>query len=674
LKNFIIFFLLLFSNISAIEVPFSKHKTSENKIANFVRVVPADSAKCQLQTDVWLWNDGKNIYFNFECEIDGKFKVGKFAENDNLVEADHIRVQLITDKNDSYSYCYYFFPLENKYDAIRDANFFMDESWNSSYLYQGEINAKNWIISAKIPFQDLRFDGAAPHNWKMIITRYFSETKEHYSHPFVLVKMGGDYFKKATKITINNEIKHDKNIQIKPYSIISRDFEKDDYVFGVGLDTSYKPSNSMKLKLSINPDFTDVPIDAEVDEHNSINAPSLAENRFFFTEDVDAYGVSNDLFYSRNIVQPLFAFKITDSNGNYNLGFLSTKDNDENADVYNILAFKPKWNNASVQLSYLNRMNENYQSHVFHINPSWQINTHQWIWFELNISHNYSAENWLSKQPVNNGYFGKLGYGAVFDDFFVRLKMQKISKDFDPKMGYVNLTGFSQFNAMIWKETELKNKIFNKMESSYFGNVELENETDKLLNQYQNFGIDFSTNLDLGISANISQGREFYAESYFNQNMHSLGFKQTSLGFLQVHMTFTNGERILYSLSKMCQFKTLQFGVFGDVSKFASYSISADKTRYLNLVKSENIDDEYWVGNLDISLNLSNNLSLKNGIRYDDFEYAGIVKHFGFFSNFHYQMNNNVDIYLGYKTSTNEIENRSIADYKTVFLKVGFQF
>ena len=675
MKHFIILFLLFLNNISAIEVSFSKQKTLENKISDFARVVPADSEKCQLQTDVWLWNDGKNICFNFECEIDEKFKVGKFAENDNLIEADYIRVQLITDKNDSYSYCYYFFPLENKYDAIRDANFFMDENWNSSYLYQSEINAKNWLVFAKIPFQDLRFDGVAPHNWKMIITRYFSETKEHYSHPFVLVKMGGDYFKKATKITINNEIKHEKNIKIKPHSIISRDLEENNYAYGIGVDALYKPSNSMSLKLSIKPDFTDVPLDDETDEHNSINAPSLAENRFFFTEDVDVYGISKELFYSRNIVQPLFAFKITNSNDNYNFGLLSSKDdNDKNADVYNILAFSPKWNNSSVQLSYLNRMNEDYLSHVFHINPSWQISAYKSLWFEMNISHNYHAENWISKQFLNKGYFWKLGYSVVFDDFFVRLKMQKTSKDFDPKMGYVNLTDFSQFNVTIWKETEFENKVFNKVESSYFGNVELENETDKLLNQYQSFGIDFSTNFDIGVSANISRGREFYAENYFNQNMHSFGFKQTSFGFLQVHMTFTNGERLLYDLMETYQFKTFQLGVFGDVSKFASYSILADKTRYLNLIKSENTDDEYWVGNLDVFLNVSNNLSLKNGIRYDDFEYSGTIKHFGFFSNFHYQMKNNIDIYLGYKTSANEREKCNITDYQTFFLKIGVQF
>jgi len=86
------------------------------------------------------------------------------------------------------------------------------------------------------------------------------------------------------------------------------------------------------------------------------------------------------------------------------------------------------------------------------------------------------------------------------------------------------------------------------------------------------------------------------------------------------------------------------------------------------------MDDEYWFGNFDITLNINNKISLSNGVRYNDYEFADNSKHIGFFTNFSWEYKENSFIYTGFKTTEDEINNSFQTNYRTAYLKLSYAF
>ena len=93
------------------------------------------------------------------------------------------------------------------------------------------------------------------------------------------------------------------------YNSLNGDFLFDEN--DLGFDLSFRPNYATNVKFSFNPDYSDVPLDDESDIYNLKYTPTLLENRYFFIEDFNAFGIDNTMFYSRNILQPQYALKIT---------------------------------------------------------------------------------------------------------------------------------------------------------------------------------------------------------------------------------------------------------------------------------------------------------------------------------------------------------------------------
>ncbi|HPR16859.1 MAG TPA: hypothetical protein PLD62_01295, partial [Candidatus Cloacimonadota bacterium] len=505
---------LFTSLLYSFEVPYSTIplKTESNLIDDFRRVNPPDSCAIGLNTQAWLWQDDKNLYVYVQCEIDEHFDLGIYANHDSSPNADYLRLQLITDLNNYFAYGYFAHPLGSKYDYIRKANHETDEYWNSRYSYDSEILNNQWNVTFTIPFSDLRHQNTPPYEWKIILTRYIKSDRQSFSAPFVLTKMGNDYFRRAHSITINHYIPNVSHFSFRPYTIFSYDmldkstsFDKEN----VGVDISYNPTPTIRSKLSISPDFSDVPMDAVTDTYNSKYTPTYTENRYFFIEDCDLFGQSNDLFYSRYIVQPDYAFKLTGSSQNVSFAFLSAKDKlveertvDDSIttvetitpdDFYNILTVKPVWNKFRCQFTLLNRMNEDYHNEVLHANPILEIGKNRYLWAELNGST--KEKNDKSKE----GFHAKCGYSAYSRNHMLTFALQEMSENYALDMGKIYEDDFYGWNLDYASQTEIQSRVLSEIGHSTYISEEIDNRRNTLLERYLSLETDFTSkyNLDM---------------------------------------------------------------------------------------------------------------------------------------------------------------------------------
>ena len=684
MKKSVVILILIFTGIilNALTIPYSQTelKIETNHLSGFVRISPDDSLAIPLQIDVWLWHDKENLFVLCETEIDENFEMGQLANPDDWADCDAFRIQIITDVKNYYAYMFYSLPFGNQYDCIRNTDMNIDTSWNSNYKYENSISDDLWKSTMKIPFKDLRFYGNPPYNWKIILTRYFEKSNDYYSFPYGTIEMGKDYFRTAYDITINEELSKNKNYRITPYFVKKYDLIEETDSFdpeNIGLDFSYNPTSATKVKISINPDYSDIPMDTAEDNFNVRYAPHFEENRFFFIEDLDVFGVSSNLFYSRHIMQPQYAVKLTGNSEHFSYGFLSAMDKEvsedneilNNDDIYNLLAFKPKWEKLSVQMTLLNRMNKNYHNEVLVINPSWEFMKNQSVWGEID----YTLRD-VSGLENEKGYAAYCGYNGKKGDVNWSLSGSRMSKDYCADMGRVFETDFTSLNANICQNSDPNGKIIKKFGSGIWLHKAFMNDDKELLEQ--NGGLNFWANSPhkINLSINVNIGQESLNDSIYTWDNIYAGIGNWSISWLSARINYSTGHSLVYDLCEIYKKDYINLSLWGDIGNNLSYSLSAQRQRYFGVPSDCGMDDEYWISNADLTINFSNKLSLKNGLRYNNYENESQTAYIGIFSNLRYEFRDNCNLYLGYKTAQDETEQEFITDYKQAYMKVSYTF
>lgn len=678
--------LLMITFLNAeIHVPYSKSLIKEdfNHMDDFVCVFPDDSSSAPLATDAWLWHDGKNLFIEWKAEIDDKFYKGKFAQKDQFVNADYLVFQLITDVNNYYSYMFFAFPRGSKMDAIRKSDLDYDTEWNSTYDYRNIISDDLWECTMKIPFDNLRFFGNPPYRWKIILNRWFLHYNETYAVPYVTFNMNKDYFRNAEDIIIKKEISNSNNYRFKPYFTLEYDLKTKTGEFDLdnfGMDFSFDPSFSSKFKLSINPDFLDVPLDSEEDIYNLRYAPTFKENRYFFIEDLDVFGVggysSETIFYSRHIMQPKYALKLTKSAEKYSYGFLSAQDKKVVSngkvtnpdDFYNLAAYKHKSDRFEMQFTFLNRMNTNYHNEVLHLEPNWEFFDNHSIWSTVNLSYRDS----LSKN--SSGYYALIGYKGNKGDLGWSGNLTRISNNYTPDMGWNRETNVYQMNLNLWQNVEPNKKLIKDYGWYLWWYRESRNVQNQMLDNYAGANLWLSTQPKIDFWTSLKAGEEGYADNVYDWYRFSAGIEFYRLDWLYIEISYGRWNTLVYNLKDVYTSDGLDVDIKLDINRYSSLNFEISDRLFHDFPDTTKLDDKYLICNAKLELNLFNKISLTTGLRYNNYEYEDQKKHVGVFSNFRWQFRPECNIYLGHKLSTDELNNRFVADYEIVYLKLNYLF
>jgi hypothetical protein len=202
---------------------------------------------------------------------------------------------------------YVAYPLGNLQDGVRNTSMDVDNSWNSHYSYSSDFDDNIWRVTMRIPLDELRFAQQQPYRWKIILTRFYQLHPGILLLPLCQYQYGQELLPRCHDIILETPVKHKLDVSLRPYLVKSYDLIAKTSSFDpehLGLDLALSPGQRTRIKISLNPDFSDIPMDSAQDYYNSKYPPYYDENRFFFTEDIDAFGVDYDLFYSRNCSAP----------------------------------------------------------------------------------------------------------------------------------------------------------------------------------------------------------------------------------------------------------------------------------------------------------------------------------------------------------------------------------
>lgn len=389
---------------------------------DFVQFDPYNGKPISEETTAYIAYDEDNLYIAIKCidsqpeKIKGDLtprEKGDADANDNV----GFLIDTYYDKRN-----YYWFkvnPRGVQYDGPGDY------VWKSG----AAVNEDGWSAEFKLPFKSIRFPAGSSKPWGINFLRYIFRCKEKC----YLTHIGRDDVKleKSAVLYGLEGIKGGKNIEFFPYSGYRESVSGDekDSEFAVGLDAKYSLTSNINLDVTVSPDFSEV----ESDPFFYQLAPYefyIREKRPFFQEADQFLGY--ELFYTRRVSNPNFAFKLTGKEKGYTVGILGAlnKPEDDNQYLGTVFVRKDIFKLSRLTVAYSGYKTQDFGNNNGGVELNLQFSKKTFLNLSSKLAYNSDIEkrqnghHWLQF-----GYFPDEGF-----NFFTALR--RMEKNYRPRAGY----------------------------------------------------------------------------------------------------------------------------------------------------------------------------------------------------------------------------------------------
>ena len=318
---------------------------SAQLLTGFSLYQPTDQRPSPDSTDVLVWYSPTAIYFGIRAyEPHGSVRA-TLADRDRVSSDDNIEIHLDTFEERRRAFVFIvnalgvqadgtksegggFIPGSNVAPGQNDLS--PDFQWQS----RGHVEAWGYEVEIRIPFSSLRFPSKAIQRWGI----QFSRNVQHsgYQETWTPVKRASASFiaqegwlsglrgmQHGLDVTLNPEVT--STIAGSPSTSNPRNWSYDSKP-RIGGNIRAGLGSNFVLNGTIRPDFSQVEADATQVAADPRFALFYAERRPFFVEGSDQFNVPNTLVYTRRIVQPDAALKLTGRLGRANISLLSALD------------------------------------------------------------------------------------------------------------------------------------------------------------------------------------------------------------------------------------------------------------------------------------------------------------------------------------------------------------
>ncbi len=315
---------------------------------DFYQTNPGDNIAPSKPTIAYLGYDKRNLYVAFRC-FDEPDKVrATIAKRDDVFGEDNVSLYLDTYDDRRRAYVFAFNPFGVQQDGVFTEGQGTDFSVDVVMESKGMVLGDGWAVEVKIPFKSLRYKAGKGKMWGIHISRHINRFNDEADSWMPIDRNNSGYLAQAGKITGLEEIKIERTLEIVPTITFSETgnrkrtipvsalnaasidpgrFVNERIKGDPGLNLKFNFTPNVTLDAAINPDFAEIEADAPVITANQRFPIFFEEKRPFFLEGVEIFQAPLQSFYSRTIVDPDVAAKLTGKIGKTSFGFLAASDN-----------------------------------------------------------------------------------------------------------------------------------------------------------------------------------------------------------------------------------------------------------------------------------------------------------------------------------------------------------
>ena len=316
-------------------------------LTGFSQFTPQDGVAADDSTEVLVWYSSTAIHFGIRAFERHGAVHATHADRDKISNDDNVQIFLGTFHDRRQAYVFGVNPFGVQMDGtIVERGQVLNGGWtgalasrvapdlNQDFVFasKGRLTDYGYEVEIRIPFKSLKYQDASSQDWDIHIVRQVQHSGHEES--WAPARRASASFL-AQAGTLAGLAKLDRGLAIEANPVVTSKvvggpatpgwaYGKNDVQ--VGGSARWGITNNLMLSGTAHPDFAEV----ESDAGKLIQDPRLAlffpEKRPFFLDGAEQFGVPSGLIYTRRIVEPVAAVKLSGKVGGTTVGVLSAED------------------------------------------------------------------------------------------------------------------------------------------------------------------------------------------------------------------------------------------------------------------------------------------------------------------------------------------------------------
>jgi hypothetical protein len=323
-------------------------------LTGFSLYAPIDQRPAPDSTEVLVWYSGSAMYFGiraFEPHGGDAGVHATLADRDRVSGDDNVELHLDTFLDRRRAFVFIVNPLGVQADGMKsEGGGFIPGSnvmpgqndLSADFLWQskGRVTPWGFEVEIRIPFKSLRYAARDVQDWGLQIQRNVQHSG--YQETWTPArKASASYIGQEGRLAGLTDMHHGEVLELNPELTSTTAGARRAPAGGVpgewgyvrtdalGGNVRWGMTSNFVLNGTIKPDFSQVEADATQIATDLRFALFYPEKRPFFVEGSDQFNVPNTLVYTRQIVHPTAAAKVTGKVGGTDLALLSAVDDQQ---------------------------------------------------------------------------------------------------------------------------------------------------------------------------------------------------------------------------------------------------------------------------------------------------------------------------------------------------------
>jgi hypothetical protein len=361
------------------------------KLTDFSQYAPNDNAPAEEQTEILTWYSPTAIYFGIRAFAPAGTVRATLADRDHLDTEDQIQIYLGTFNDGRQAFMFAVNPfgvqadgaltegtrtVSHGFEGLGSGRENVDLSPDFVFDSKGRLTDTGYEVELRIPFKSLRYQSASTQDWGLHVIRRV-QSNGHEDSWVPARRAAASFLAQSGQLRGLSDLHRGLVLDLNPAVTSRRNglriADRWNYSGGtpdVGGNVRWGITSDLTLNGTINPDFSQVEADAAQFVYDPRSAVQFPEKRPFFLDAIEQFTTPNNLIYTRSIVAPITAAKVTGKIGGTAVAYLSAVDDKAASStgkhpVFNIARIQRDLNaNARAALVYTDRVDDDDSNRV----------------------------------------------------------------------------------------------------------------------------------------------------------------------------------------------------------------------------------------------------------------------------------------------------------------------
>ena len=316
-------------------------------LTGFSAYLPLDNRPAADSTEVLLWYTPTDLYFGVRAFEEHGAVHATLAARDHADSDDNVQLLIDPFNDRRRAFVFGVNPLGIQTDGMRTdavntpqprgqtfggsppAN--IDLNPDYQYESKGHLIPGGYEVEVRVPLKSIRFQGIDAQTWSFQVLRFVQHSG--YQQTWTPARRGqAAFLNQSGTLTGISGLRRDMVVEANPEFTASRSRlgsgsgYTSNGTAALGGNIRWRVVPNVTLNATVRPDFSQVEADAAQIAGDTRFSLFFPEKRPFFVDGIDQFETPNNLIYTRRIVQPDAAVKMSGKFGRSNVALLSAMD------------------------------------------------------------------------------------------------------------------------------------------------------------------------------------------------------------------------------------------------------------------------------------------------------------------------------------------------------------